>query len=91
MTTLFSSRWHRVAALRPKLAPQARVRRQQVRGETWIVLGLPDGGRDVRLNDAAWRLAGRMDGTATRCQRELKRVVMSARGRACAGRQRRDA
>ena len=65
MTALFSPRWHRVAALRPKLAAQARVRRQRVRGETWIVLGLPDGGRDVRLNDAAWSLAGRMDGATT--------------------------
>ena len=65
MTALFSPRWHRVAALRPRLEPRAALRRQRVRGETWMVLGLPEGGRDVRLNEAAWRIAGRMDGTAS--------------------------
>ena len=65
MTALFSNRWHRVAALRPRLEPDARLRRQRVRGETWIVLEPAAGGRGVRLNEAAWSLAGRMDGTAT--------------------------
>ncbi len=62
MSSLYSPRWHRVAALRPQLAPQLRVRRQRVRGECWWVLMPEQGGRSVRLNAPAWALAGRLDG-----------------------------
>ena len=61
MSTLHSPRWHRVAALKPRLAPSLRVRRQHVRGWTWIVLS-GGSGRSVRLERAAWALAGRFDG-----------------------------
>ena len=62
MSSLHSSRWHRVAALRPLLTPQVRVRRQRVRGEDWFVLSDPGSGRSVRLAPAAWQLAARLDG-----------------------------
>ena len=52
MTSLYSSRWHRVAGLRPRLSANLHVRRQQVRGETWVVLADASGGRSVRLNAA---------------------------------------
>jgi putative peptide zinc metalloprotease protein len=62
MSSLYSPRWHRVAALRPQLAAQLRVRRHRVRGECWWVLMPEQGGRSVRLNAPAWALAGRLDG-----------------------------
>ncbi len=62
MGALHSPRWHRVAALRPRLAPRLRVHRQQHRGETWYLLADPESGRSVRLNRAAWELVGRFDG-----------------------------
>lgn len=65
MSTLHSSRWHRVAGLRPLLSPQVRVRRQRVRGERWFVLSDPASGRSVRLAPPAWQLAARLDGTQT--------------------------
>jgi putative peptide zinc metalloprotease protein len=65
VTSLYSSRWHRVAGLRPRLAAQVRVRRQQVRGERWVLLADPLGGRSVRLNAAGYAFAGRLDGQYT--------------------------
>jgi putative peptide zinc metalloprotease protein len=62
MSSLYSPRWHRVAGLRPQLAPQLRVRRQRVRGDRWWVLMAAQGGRSVRLSATAWALAGRLDG-----------------------------
>jgi putative peptide zinc metalloprotease protein len=59
---LLSPHWHRVAGLKPRLVPDIRVRRQRVRGETWIVLSARGGGRSVRMDRAAWQLAGRLDG-----------------------------
>ena len=65
MTAVHSARWYRVAGLRPRLAPQLRVRRQRVRGESWIVVSSPAGGRTVRLSAPAWQIAARLDGTRT--------------------------
>jgi putative peptide zinc metalloprotease protein len=65
MSSLFSARWHRVAALKPRLVSPLRVRRQWQRGETWWVLGDPAGGRHVRLNAAAHALVARLDGRHT--------------------------
>lgn len=65
MSTLYSARWHRVAGLRPRLAATVRVRRQPLRGERWIVLADATGGRSVRLNATAYRIAGRLDGRVT--------------------------
>ena len=63
MSTVHSSRWHRVAALKPWLVESPQLRRQHLRGESWIVISGPGGGRSVRLNAAAWALVGRLDGT----------------------------
>jgi len=65
MTSLFSPRWHRVAALRPRLVPQLVPRRQRVRGQTWFVLVDPATGRGLRLNAAGYAIAARLDGTRT--------------------------
>lgn len=65
MSSLFSARWHRVAALRPRLPASLRVRRLWLRGEAWWVLADPASGRSVRLNDAAYAVAARLDGRAT--------------------------
>ena len=66
---MLSSRWFRVAGLRPLLDPQATVQRVAVRGAVWQVLTRPDGGRSVRLNASAWVTVGRCDG-----QRTLQRL-----------------
>ncbi len=58
-----------MATLRPRLSPQARLRRQRVRGETWYLLSDPSVGRSVRLNAAAYAIAGRLDG-----QRSMQQV-----------------
>lgn len=65
MTAVHSARWYRVAELRPRLVSQLRVRRQRVRGETWIVVSSAAGGRTVRLSAPAWQIAARLDGTRT--------------------------
>ncbi|MDH5539076.1 MAG: PqqD family peptide modification chaperone, partial [Rhizobacter sp.] len=62
MSSLYSPRWHRVAGLKPRLAQQIRVRRLRLRGTTWVVLADPASGRSVRLNAAAYAVAGRFDG-----------------------------
>lgn len=62
---LHSAHWHRVAALRPRWRLHARARRQVVRGEAWhVVSGDGDAGV-LRLDAAAWSIAGRCDGRAT--------------------------
>jgi len=65
MSTLFSSRWYRVAGLKPTLSPRLLIRRQRVRGETWYVLADPVRGRSLRLNAAAYGMAARLDGERT--------------------------
>ena len=65
MSSLYSPRWHRVAGLKPRISAQLRVRRQQVRGERWVLLADTNGGRSVRLNAAGYAFAGRLDGQHT--------------------------
>ncbi len=60
---VYSAQWHRIARLKPRLAPQASVCRQHLRGETWYVLADDASHRSVRLNRAAYRAAARLDGT----------------------------
>ncbi|MEO8279284.1 MAG: PqqD family protein, partial [Ideonella sp.] len=62
MASVHSSRWHRVASLKPRLTPHLRIRRQLVRGERWIMLDDQISGRSVRLNAAAYSMVGRFDG-----------------------------
>lgn len=57
-----SDHWWRVATLKPRLAPHVRLRRQLLRGESWIVLADETSGRSVRLNRQAYAVAGRFDG-----------------------------
>lgn len=64
MSSLFSDRWHLVASLRPTLSARAVVRRQRVRGSTWIVLQV-EGGPALRLNASAWAIAGGLSAAAT--------------------------
>jgi putative peptide zinc metalloprotease protein len=60
---LVSGAWHRVADLRPQLAPDAGLARQRARERIWHLLTDPGSGRQVRLNAPAWAFAGRCDGT----------------------------
>ncbi len=62
MSSVHSARWHRIAALKPRLTPHLRIRRQQIRGDAWIMLDDQISGRSVRLNHAAWAMVGRFDG-----------------------------
>lgn len=62
MSSVHSDVWHRVAELRPRLAPQVRVRRQRARGATWWLLADAVSGRSARLNRAAYEIAGRFTG-----------------------------
>jgi putative peptide zinc metalloprotease protein len=62
MTAVHSPRWYRVASLKPRLTAHLQLRRQAVRGQTWYVLRERGGGRSVRLNAAAYAMAGRLDG-----------------------------
>lgn len=65
MSAVHSPRWYRVASLKPRLSTQLGLQRQRVRGETWYVLSDPVVGRSVRLNAAAYAIAGRLDGQRT--------------------------
>lgn len=62
MTAVYSSRWYRVATLKPRWTTQLKVRRQRQRGETWYLLFGAGNARSVRLNAAAYAFAGRLDG-----------------------------
>jgi putative peptide zinc metalloprotease protein len=64
-SSLFSSRWHRIASSKPCLVSPLRVQRIVQRGTPWWVLGNPAGGRQVRLDPAAYALVARMDGHHT--------------------------
>lgn len=59
---LYSERWHEVAGLRPALRAMVRHRRQPVRDRVWHQLSRPGGGRQLRLNEAAWQFVGLLDG-----------------------------
>lgn len=59
---LFSSSWHSVAELRPRLAPQARMTRHVYRAQVWFVVQDQSGGKFHRLTPGAHALVMRMDG-----------------------------
>ncbi|MGP1677135.1 MAG: hypothetical protein ACTS6J_08255 [Burkholderiales bacterium] len=63
--SLFSPSWHSVAELRPRLMPQALVRRHVYRGQVWYVVQDRAGGRFHRLTPAAHALVAAMDGGKT--------------------------
>jgi len=59
---IFSSSWHSVAELKPRLMPQARVHRHVYRGRLWYVVQDQTGGRYHRLSPEAYSLIKGMDG-----------------------------
>lgn len=61
-STLFSSSWYRVAALKPRLRNHVQIHRHDYRGQVWHVLEDPVGGRVHRFSPAAYRFIGAMDG-----------------------------
>ncbi len=61
--SIFSSSWHSVAELKPRLAPQARVHRHVYRGQIWYVVQDQTGGRYHRLSPGAYSLVKGMDGS----------------------------
>jgi len=63
--SLFSSSWHSVADLRPRLAAQARIERHVYRNQVWYVVQDQSGGRYHRLSPAAYALVRGMDGSRT--------------------------
>ena len=62
---LFSSSWHSVAELRPRLLPTARVQRQVFRAQVWYVVQDHSGGRYHRMTAGAYHLLSMMDGSKT--------------------------
>ena len=60
---LYSPLWHEVAALRPALRATVHCRRMSARGEAWQLLSAPESRQQLRINAAAWRLIGCLDGT----------------------------
>ena len=63
--SLFSSSWHSVAELRPRLSPQAKVHRHIYREQLWYVVQDQTGGHLHRLSPAAYAVVARMDGQTT--------------------------
>ncbi len=60
--SIFSSSWHSVAELKPRLISQARVHRHVYRGQVWYVVQDQTGGRYHRLSPGAYALVKGMDG-----------------------------
>jgi putative peptide zinc metalloprotease protein len=63
--SLFSSSWHSVASLTPRLIAQAHVERHMYRGKVWYVVQEKAGGKYHRLSAAAYRFVQGMDGRKT--------------------------
>ncbi len=59
---LLSEQWHRVASLRPRLVPHARMHRHVTHGTVWHVLEDVGGARQHRLNAQAYRVLRLLDG-----------------------------
>jgi len=57
--------WYRVAALKPSLKRQVRIRRHRYRGQVWYVVQDPASGRFHRFSPATCQLLGLMDGRRT--------------------------
>ena len=63
--SIFSTSWHSVAELKPRLTPQARIQRHVYRGQVWYVVQDQTGGKYHRLSPAAYKLIEGMDGVQT--------------------------
>lgn len=62
---LTSEHWFRVAGLKPRLDPRARVQRVQYRRQPWHVVTRADGTRSFRLNATAYGFVARCNGALT--------------------------
>ncbi|KAA3654260.1 MAG: PqqD family peptide modification chaperone [Proteobacteria bacterium] len=62
---LYSPQWHEIAALRPALRSTVQARRLRSRGCSWQMLSSPESRQQLRLNTAAWRFVGLLDGKQT--------------------------
>lgn len=63
--SLFSSSWHSVADLKPRLLPQAKINRHVYRGQRWYLVQDQTGGHVHRLSPAAYAVVLGMDGQRT--------------------------
>lgn len=63
--SIFSSSWHSVAELKPRLTAQARVQRHVYRHQVWYVVQDQTGGKYHRLTAEAYHLVKAMDGHKT--------------------------
>ena len=64
----YSASWYRVAALRPRLSPKARISRHRYRGEAWYVLSDTTANRVHRFTPQTYFLLGQMDGKRSRSE-----------------------
>jgi putative peptide zinc metalloprotease protein len=62
---LLASTWYRVADLKPRLRPHARLHRHRYRGELWYLLQDPISNRVHRFTPAARLFIAAMDGQRT--------------------------
>jgi putative peptide zinc metalloprotease protein len=62
---IFSSSWHNVANLRPRLLSHCRLYRHVYRGQSWFVLQDAAGSGHYRLSAAAHAIVSKMDGRHT--------------------------
>ncbi|MDW5418649.1 M50 family metallopeptidase [Iodobacter sp. CM08] len=62
---LFSSSWHSVADLKPRLIPQANIERHVYREEIWYVIQDHAGGKFSRISPSGYALLRAMDGQKT--------------------------
>ena len=60
-----SPHWYRVAELRPRLVPHAKLQRHTERGKVWHVLHNRGSGRSYRFSGNAHHLIAMMDGQRT--------------------------
>jgi len=61
----FSESWYRVAELSPHLRSTVQIHRQHYRGRMWHVVQDPSSNQFFRLNEAAYRFVGLLDGRKT--------------------------
>lgn len=61
----FSSSWHRVADLRPRLRAGVRITRQRYRGRVWYLFHDPSSTSHYRMSRPAYAFAGLLDGRRT--------------------------
>ena len=59
---LLSNSWYRVASLKPRLRPHARMHRHRYRGEVWYLLQDLASGRVQRFTPAARSVIAALDG-----------------------------